>query len=142
MGKTRDLFKKTRDTKGTFLAKMGIIKDKKMERTETKEIKKRWHNSLYRRTIQRRRRTGRATGMLQSVRSERVGHDLVTEQQQKFARNYTTFHSLWFPTYTLFENQDLYSSLSLPAYSVTISVLHKKILCYNLSGIKELKSFI
>ena len=33
MGKTRDLFKKTRDTKGTFLAKMGIIKDKKMERT-------------------------------------------------------------------------------------------------------------
>ena len=33
MGWTRDLFKKIRDTKGTFLAKMGIIKDKKMERT-------------------------------------------------------------------------------------------------------------
>ena len=33
MGKTRDFFKKTGDTKGTFLAKMGTIKDEKMART-------------------------------------------------------------------------------------------------------------
>ena len=38
MGKTRDLFKKIRDTKGTFHAKMGTIKD----RTEAEDIKKRW----------------------------------------------------------------------------------------------------
>ena len=42
MGKTRDLFKKIRDTKGTFHAKMGIIKDRNdMELTEAEEIKKR-----------------------------------------------------------------------------------------------------
>ena len=41
MGKTRDLFKKIRDTKGTFLAKMGTIKDRNgVDLTE--EIKKRW----------------------------------------------------------------------------------------------------
>ena len=43
MGKTRDLFKEIRDTKGTFHAKMGIIKDKNcMDLTETEDIKKRW----------------------------------------------------------------------------------------------------
>ena len=43
MGKTRDLFKKTRDTKGTFHAKMGSIKDRNgMDLTETEDIKKRW----------------------------------------------------------------------------------------------------
>ena len=43
MGKTRDLFKKTRDTKGTFHAKMGSIKDRNgMDLTEAKAIKKRW----------------------------------------------------------------------------------------------------
>ena len=43
MGKTRDLFKKTRDTKGTFHAKMGSIKDKNaMELTEADDIKKVW----------------------------------------------------------------------------------------------------
>ena len=43
MGKTRDLFKKIRDTKGTFHAKMGTIKDRNgMDLTETKDIKKRW----------------------------------------------------------------------------------------------------
>ena len=42
MGKTRDLFKKIRDTKGTFHAKMGSIKDRNgMDLTETEEIKKR-----------------------------------------------------------------------------------------------------
>ena len=42
-GKTRDLFKKTRDTKGTFHVKMGTIKDKNgMELTEAVDIKKRW----------------------------------------------------------------------------------------------------
>ena len=43
MGKTRDLFKKIRDTKGTFHAKMGSIKDiNDMDLTEAKDIKKRW----------------------------------------------------------------------------------------------------
>ena len=43
MGKTRDLFKKIRDTKGTFHAKMGSIKDRKgRDLTEAEDIKKRW----------------------------------------------------------------------------------------------------
>ena len=42
-GKTRDLFKKIRDTKGTFHAKMGLIKDRNgMDLTEAEDIKKRW----------------------------------------------------------------------------------------------------
>ena len=43
MGKTRDLFKKIRDTKGTFHAKMGSIKDGNgIDPTEAEDIKKRW----------------------------------------------------------------------------------------------------
>ena len=43
MGKTRDLFKKARDTKGTFHAKMGTINDRNgMDLTEAENIKKRW----------------------------------------------------------------------------------------------------
>ena len=43
MGKTRDLFKKIRDNKGTFHAKMGLIKDRNgMDLTEAEDIKKRW----------------------------------------------------------------------------------------------------
>jgi len=43
MGKTRDIFKKIRDTKGTFHAKMGLIKDRNgMDLTEAEDIKKRW----------------------------------------------------------------------------------------------------
>ena len=43
MGKYRDLFKKIRDTTGTFHAKMGTIKDRNvMDLTEAEEIKKRW----------------------------------------------------------------------------------------------------
>ena len=43
MGNTRDHFKKIRDTKGSFHAKMGSIKDRNsMDLTETKDIKKRW----------------------------------------------------------------------------------------------------
>ena len=43
MGKTRDLFKKIRDTKGTFHAKMDQIKDRNgMDLTEAEDIKKRW----------------------------------------------------------------------------------------------------
>jgi len=46
MGKTRDLFKKIRDTKGTFHAKMGTIKDRNgMDLTEAEYIKKRWQES-------------------------------------------------------------------------------------------------
>ena len=43
MGKTRDLFKKIRDTKGTFHANRGLIKDRNgMDLTEAEDIKKRW----------------------------------------------------------------------------------------------------
>ena len=55
MGKTRDLFKKTRDTKGTFHAKTGIIKDKiGKDLTEAEEIKKRWQiymEELYKKAL-------------------------------------------------------------------------------------------
>ena len=54
MGKTRDLVKKIRDTKGIFHAKMGTIKDKNTkELTEAKDIKKRWQEyteELYQKT--------------------------------------------------------------------------------------------
>ena len=44
MGKTRNLFKKIRDTKGTFHAKMGSIKDRNgIDITEAEDIKRRWH---------------------------------------------------------------------------------------------------
>ena len=47
MGKTRDLFKKIRDTKGTFHAKMGSIKDRNgLDLTETEDIKKRWQKYM------------------------------------------------------------------------------------------------
>ena len=43
MGKARDLFKKIRDTNGTFHAKIGSIKDRnRMDLTEAEDIKKRW----------------------------------------------------------------------------------------------------
>ena len=55
MGKTRDLFKKIRDTKGTFHAKMGKIQDRNgMDLTEAKDIKKRWQEyreELYKREL-------------------------------------------------------------------------------------------
>ena len=55
MGKTRDLFKKIRDTKGTFHAKMGTIKDRYgMDLTEAEDIKKRWQEyteELYRKDL-------------------------------------------------------------------------------------------
>ena len=54
MGKTKDLFKKIRDTKGTFHAKMGVIKDRSgMDLTEVEDIKKRWQEyteELYKRS--------------------------------------------------------------------------------------------
>ena len=56
MGKTRDLFKKIRDTKGTFHAKMGVIKDRNgMDLTEADDIKKRWQEyteELYKKDLQ------------------------------------------------------------------------------------------
>ena len=53
MGKTRDLFKKIRDTKGTFHAKIGTIKDKNgKDLTEAEEIKNRWQE--YRKELYKR----------------------------------------------------------------------------------------
>ena len=55
MGKTRDLFKKIRDTKGAFHAKTGLIKDRDgMDLTEAEDIKKRWQENteeLYRKDL-------------------------------------------------------------------------------------------
>ena len=54
MGKTRDLFKKIRDTKGTFHAKMGTIKDRNgKDLTEAEDIKKRWqeYTELYKKDL-------------------------------------------------------------------------------------------
>ena len=55
MGKTRDLFKKIRDTKGTFHAKMGSIKDRNgMDLAEAEDIKKRWQEytkELYKKVL-------------------------------------------------------------------------------------------
>ena len=54
MGKTRDLFKKIRDTKGTFYAKMGTIKDRNgIDLTEAEDIKKRWqeYTELYKKVL-------------------------------------------------------------------------------------------
>ena len=55
MGKTRDLFKKIRDTKGTFHAKIGIIKDRNgMDRTEAQDTKKSWQEyteALYKKIL-------------------------------------------------------------------------------------------
>ena len=58
MRKIRDLFKKIRDTKGTFPAKMGTIKDKNSkDLTEVKEIKKKWQEyteELYKKVLMTR----------------------------------------------------------------------------------------
>ena len=54
MGKTRDLFKKIRDTKGTFHPKMGSVKDRNnMDLTEAEDIKKRWqeYTELYKKDL-------------------------------------------------------------------------------------------
>ena len=56
MGKTRDLFKKMRDTKGTFHAKMGLVKDRNgLDLTEPEDIKKRWQEY----TVQEVHNTGK-----------------------------------------------------------------------------------
>ena len=54
MGKTRDLIKKIRDTKGTFYAKMDTVKDKNgMDLKEAEDIKTRWQR-IHRRTISKK----------------------------------------------------------------------------------------
>ena len=55
MGKTRDLFKKIRDTKGTFHAKLGSIKDRNdLDLTEAEDIKKRWQEYTEYKNTQKR----------------------------------------------------------------------------------------
>ena len=59
VGKTRDLFKKIRDTKGTFHTKMGTVKDRNdMNLTETEDIKKRWQE--YTEELYKKDQIGRA----------------------------------------------------------------------------------
>ena len=62
MGKTRDLFKKIRDTKGTFHAKMGSIKDRNgKDLTEAEDIKKRWQEYTEELCIREEKRSSRPT---------------------------------------------------------------------------------
>ena len=65
MGKTRDLFKKIRDTRGTFHAKMGSVKDRNgMDLTEAEDVKKRWQEyteELYKKDL---RDPGNHDGMI------------------------------------------------------------------------------
>ena len=59
MGKTRDLFKKIRDTKGTFLARVGTVKDRSdKDLTEAEEIKKRSqeYTELYKKDLERKKK--------------------------------------------------------------------------------------
>ena len=67
MGKTRDLFKKIRDTKGTFHAKIGTIKDiNGMDLTEAEDLKKRWQEYTEE-TIQKKVLMTRITTMVWSL---------------------------------------------------------------------------
>ena len=62
MGKTRDLFKKIRDTKGTYHAKMGSIKDRNgMDLIEAEDIKKRWQEYTEEKIFKRSRSTKRSS---------------------------------------------------------------------------------
>ena len=72
MGKTRKLFKKIRDTKGTFHAKMGLIKDRNgMDLTEAVEKEKAAHSSV----LAWRIPETEEPGGLPPMGSHRVGHD-------------------------------------------------------------------
>ena len=72
MGKTRDLFKKIRDTKGTFHAEMGSIKDRNgLDLTEAEDIKKRWQEY---RTVQKR--SSRPRESQRCIHSPRADSDL------------------------------------------------------------------
>ena len=72
MGKTRDLFKKIRDTKETFQAKMSIIKDRNcMDLKEAEDIKKRWQEY---RTVQKR--SSRPRESQRCIHSPRADSDL------------------------------------------------------------------
>ena len=65
MRKTRDLFKKIRDNKGTFHAKAGTINDRSgMDLTEAEDIKKRWHQrQIYRSMDQNRKPRDKSTSI-------------------------------------------------------------------------------
>ena len=80
MGKPRDLFKKIRDTKGTFYATMGSIKDRNgMDLTEAKGIKKRWQEyteELYKRIFSRQE-------------TQKGGMNLNPKQQSKWQWDHT-----------------------------------------------------
>ena len=83
MGKTRDLFKKIRDPKGTFHAKMGSIKDRNgLDLTEAEDTKKRWqeYTELYKKDLHGQHNhngviTHLEPDILECARSQRVGHD-------------------------------------------------------------------
>ena len=74
MGKTRDLFKKIKDTKGTFQSKMGSIKDRNgMDLTEAEDIKKSWQEyteELYKKDLHNQDNHG---GVINSPRARHPG---------------------------------------------------------------------
>ena len=82
--KTRDLFKKIRDTKGTFHAKMGSIKDRNgMDLTEAEDIKKRWQEyteELYKKDLHD---PDNHNGMI----THRARHPEMRSQMTKFTTN-------------------------------------------------------
>ena len=75
IGKTRDLFKKIKDTKGTFHAKMGTIKDRNgMDLTEVEDIKKRWQEYtevLYKKDLHN---TDNLDGVITHLKSDILEH--------------------------------------------------------------------
>ena len=80
MGKTRDLFKKIRDTKGTFHAKMGSIKDRNgLDLTEAEDIKKRWQEyteELYKKDLHQDNHDGVITHLEPDILECEVKWDL------------------------------------------------------------------
>ena len=88
MGKTRDLFKKIRDIKGTFHAKMGSIKDRNgMDLTEAEDIKKRWQEyteELYKKHLHDQdNHDGVITHLEPDILESEVKRDLITITMNK-----------------------------------------------------------
>ena len=83
MGKTRDLFKKIRATKGTFHAKMGTIKDRNgMDLTEAVDIKKRWQQyteKLYKKVLM-----GQITAMVWCLTYSHISYSVKSVNLKKY----------------------------------------------------------
>ena len=95
MGKTRDLFKKIRETKRIFHAKMGSIKDRKgMDLTEAEDIKKRWQEyteELYKKDLHDRdNHDGTITHLEPDILECCRGYSTERERQRRKGKVYST----------------------------------------------------